>query len=392
MAASVATYALYPLEVLRVRHQATVLPNESNVSKEMILQLLQEYSSPSLVLRLSHTMVDSFLYYVLFSKAESILLTQSSELRLSIFQHFLLSQLSSMLVVVLTRPLERMIYKLQTSTNAESNPGINIYSLLEEVCSTSNGLAPSLLLCANPAIHFTVYDACKVALLEWRSRGGVPSDALSVSQQDISNRTISPVDAFIIGIISKTVATLTTYPLIRAKVVMMSDSMCDTPLGSPEEDQGEEEGSHNCPSVRSSSSSRGSLHHLDTDPICDGDVGGGEWGTEEEDVTEMDDATKQRVADIPWLQLPVGAGSMGSPSPQSRSKTSMLEALVSSVRKTMESRRRGPLADVVRMVKVMRLIASLHGLPSLWKGLSLHLLHTVLRDALTMVGTSLHML
>ena len=67
------------------------------------------------------------------------------------------------------------------------------------------GLLPALLLCSNPAIHYTVYDSIKSRMMASQSQ-----------QQRLSMR-----QAFLLGLIAKFCATLVTYPLIRAKVIMM---------------------------------------------------------------------------------------------------------------------------------------------------------------------------
>jgi adenine nucleotide transporter 17 len=72
------------------------------------------------------------------------------------------------------------------------------------------GLVPSLLLCSNPAIHYTVFDTTKAQLLRRRGK---------------SNLTM--MDAFLLGALAKFVATITTYPLIRAKVILMVTSQTD---------------------------------------------------------------------------------------------------------------------------------------------------------------------
>jgi len=71
------------------------------------------------------------------------------------------------------------------------------------------GLAPALLLCSNPSIHYTVFDVLKTNLLAYKTATKRTNPKLSVSE------------AFVLGLLSKFVATIVTYPLIRAKVLMM---------------------------------------------------------------------------------------------------------------------------------------------------------------------------
>lgn len=71
------------------------------------------------------------------------------------------------------------------------------------------GLVPALLLCTNPSIHYTVFDMTKARILERRKQKGYK---------------LSMAEAFLIGLFAKFVATIATYPLIRAKVILMVTS------------------------------------------------------------------------------------------------------------------------------------------------------------------------
>lgn len=70
-----------------------------------------------------------------------------------------------------------------------------------------HGLLPALILTSNPAINYAVYDSLKalVPLAPGKKHHG-------------------PRETFAVGMLSKFVATLITYPLIRAKVMMMADT------------------------------------------------------------------------------------------------------------------------------------------------------------------------
>lgn len=76
-----------------------------------------------------------------------------------------------------------------------------------------NGFLPALLLCTNPAIQYTMFENLKSALLQHRS-----------SQQHEAKNRLTMAEAFVSGMISKFFATMMTYPLIRAKVLLMVSS------------------------------------------------------------------------------------------------------------------------------------------------------------------------
>ncbi|KAK2633092.1 hypothetical protein EUGRSUZ_L00606 [Eucalyptus grandis] len=77
-----------------------------------------------------------------------------------------------------------------------------------------DGLGISLLLTINPSIQYTVFDQLKQRLLkekQSRSRG-----------TGSSPESLSAFSAFVLGAVSKCVATCTTYPAIRCKVTIQA--------------------------------------------------------------------------------------------------------------------------------------------------------------------------
>ena len=71
------------------------------------------------------------------------------------------------------------------------------------------GIGPALLLCSNPAINYTVYDSLRA---KWTT----------------PDTTLATLPSFLLGITAKFVATMATYPLIRAKVLLMVTSRSET--------------------------------------------------------------------------------------------------------------------------------------------------------------------
>jgi solute carrier family 25 (peroxisomal adenine nucleotide transporter), member 17 len=81
---------------------------------------------------------------------------------------------------------------------------------LRHVLQFWRGLWPALLLCSNPAIHYTVYDAVKARYISRRGAGRT-SD-------------LTMYEAFLLGWIAKFISTIATYPLIAAKSKLMATS------------------------------------------------------------------------------------------------------------------------------------------------------------------------
>lgn len=72
------------------------------------------------------------------------------------------------------------------------------------------GLEPALILSCNPAINYAAFDTMKAVLLRTR--------------EELHGRDIA-----VLGITSKFLATIVTYPLIRAKVIMMAGADKQSP-------------------------------------------------------------------------------------------------------------------------------------------------------------------
>ena len=87
---------------------------------------------------------------------------------------------------------------------------------LQSIASLWNGLVPAILLCSNPAIQYTMYDTLKSWLMLHRQKQNQTGE---LNRTQISK--LSMWESFTFGLVSKFAATITTYPLIRAKVMMM---------------------------------------------------------------------------------------------------------------------------------------------------------------------------
>ena len=110
------------------------------------------------------------------------------------------------------------------------------------------GFVPSLVLTCNPAINYTAFDLLKALWLRRiaAAEAGAASAATAAAAGDGvggsarkmpsaggaaagSEGFLNPVEAFLVAAAAKSVATLITYPLIRAKVVLMTSSSAGKP-------------------------------------------------------------------------------------------------------------------------------------------------------------------
>jgi len=230
LAATLSVTAFYPLEVLRVHLQKQ---QERQGGGSVAAEALAEVTSPErwkkLVelwqrvvfnrgagLRLVHTQVTSFLFYGLYRHITKTFFAK----RKGAWANVLASTSAAILTVLMVgTPLDGIILRLQTRTEAqteavEERPRSG--GLLSQAAKLYKGVTPALLLCLNPAIHFTVYDYLKLAILNASSRRLVTYD-------NMHEHALTAGQAFVVGALAKAIATIVCYPLLRAKVEMMTD-------------------------------------------------------------------------------------------------------------------------------------------------------------------------
>lgn len=96
---------------------------------------------------------------------------------------------------------------------SHNTSGINGY--FQRFRSLWKGLVPSLILSSNPAINYTVFESCKMQLLLYKKQRQQHHNTIQ------NNNNLNMLEAFLIGLLAKFVATIATYPLIKAKVMLM---------------------------------------------------------------------------------------------------------------------------------------------------------------------------
>ncbi|KAJ3197198.1 ADP/ATP carrier protein [Irineochytrium annulatum] len=112
----------------------------------------------------------------------------------------------------MTTPISVLTTRQQTST-ANPKPGLfqTLLSIMrdEGVARLWRGLGPSLVLTVNPAITYGVFQRLRNLLLRLRARR-----APTISPPP----SLTRLETFLLGAVTKAIATVVTYPYIMAKV------------------------------------------------------------------------------------------------------------------------------------------------------------------------------
>ncbi|XP_047338065.1 peroxisomal adenine nucleotide carrier 1-like [Impatiens glandulifera] len=220
--ALVSTTVLYPLDTCKTKYQAEVLGAHGNpkyrnvsdvfleaVSKKQLLSLYQGLGTKNL-----QSVVFQFIYFYGYSYFKKLYLRTSGKKSIGTKANLLLAAAAGACTVVVTQPLDTASSRMQTSEFGKSKELLE--TLAEGTWSEAfDGLGISLLLTTNPSIQYTVFDQLKLRHLKGRQQR-------KKSEGDKSSEALSALSAFVLGAVSKCVATCLTYPAIRCKATIQA--------------------------------------------------------------------------------------------------------------------------------------------------------------------------
>lgn len=218
--ALVSTTVLYPLDTCKTKYQAEIGAHSQQkyrnisdvfweaISNHQVLSLYQGLGTKNL-----QSFINQFIYFYGYSFFKKLYLKKSGSKSIGTKANLILAATAGACTVVVTQPLDTASSRMQTSEFGKSK-GL-WESLSEGTWSEAfSALDISLLLTANPSIQYTVFDQLKQRLLKGRpsKKNGTES----------SSEALSAFSAFVLGAVSKCVATCLTYPAIRCKVMIQA--------------------------------------------------------------------------------------------------------------------------------------------------------------------------
>ena len=116
----------------------------------------------------------------------------------------------------ITLPIDCVTTAIQTD---DKNRGafVLLGNILSEkgVGGFYKGIQAYTVLCLKPAIQYTVYEQVKKIVLAARRTG-------SNAGRKMVDESLSAAEAFLLGMVARIVATMLTYPYLRAKVMLQS--------------------------------------------------------------------------------------------------------------------------------------------------------------------------
>ncbi|BAT99261.1 hypothetical protein VIGAN_10066300 [Vigna angularis var. angularis] len=177
------------------------------ISNGQVLSLYQGLGTKNL-----QSFISQFVYFYGYSYFKRLYLDKSGYKSIGTKANLVIAAAAGACTAIATQPLDTASSRMQTSAFGKSK-GL-LKTLTEGTWSDAfDGLSISLLLTSNPAIQYTVFDQLKQRALKNKQ---------SKAEKGSSPESLSAFMAFLLGAISKSIATCLTYPAIRCKVIIQA--------------------------------------------------------------------------------------------------------------------------------------------------------------------------
>ena len=211
---AVSASILYPLEVLKTKMQAS--DDEEDENKGMVEFATNLYRKEGFQVYLNgietsafqSSMEKAFYFFAytalkqVHSVVRTILSPASVNQPMGAATNLFLGCLAEWAHLPLTLPIDALTTAIQTSKKQ------NAVALMMGILKEGNmykGIQAYYVLCFKPALQYTVFEQVKAMMLKTRK-----------------SKVLTAAEAFLLGMVARTIATMAVYPFVRAKVVMQS--------------------------------------------------------------------------------------------------------------------------------------------------------------------------
>ncbi|XP_076907768.1 peroxisomal adenine nucleotide carrier 1-like [Bidens hawaiensis] len=222
--AILSTTILYPLDTCKAKFQAEVRSNGRQKYKKLSDVLWEAVSTGQIVslyqglgTKNLQSFIAQFVYFYGYSYFKRLYQIKYNTKSIGTKANLILAASAGACTAIITQPLDTASSRMQTSAFGRSK---GLWAMLTEGSWSEafDGLGISLLLTSNPAIQYTVFDQLKQKLLDQK---------LKKAGNGSSPESLSAFSAFLLGAVSKSIATVLTYPAIRCKVMIQAADSSD---------------------------------------------------------------------------------------------------------------------------------------------------------------------
>ncbi|BGP18958.1 hypothetical protein JCM10213_002884 [Rhodosporidiobolus nylandii] len=200
------------------------LPHKHTSAREMVFRILKEGGPMAFYRGFGANMLNSFsmqfAYFYFYTLVRTTYMKKFPQRAMTTATELSLGALAAALGQIFTIPVSVIATRQQLAHKTLSFRRAVQHILRDDgITGLWRGLKPSLVLCINPAITYGMFERLKVLLLK-------------------PGQKMTPFKAFLLGALSKTLATVVTYPYIMAKTRLQAGA------GEDDEDEDDEKAPH----------------------------------------------------------------------------------------------------------------------------------------------------
>ncbi|KAG6617326.1 Mitochondrial Carrier (MC) Family [Phytophthora cinnamomi] len=220
------TSILYPLDTLKTRIQsgASLLPDEegegeSTDAKPNRQLALVKSLYQGIQYKAAESSTSKFLYFYAYTMLAQMVAPKDGR-PIGTLTDLGIGYLSELCHLPVTMPMELVGTRMQTGS--ESGGILQILrSIVKEsgVGGLYKGLGAYFVLCLQPAIQYTVFERLK---------------GLYLRRFKQASQALGALEAFVLGAVARSIATLVLFPYIRAKVLMQANKKKQTAVDDAE--------------------------------------------------------------------------------------------------------------------------------------------------------------
>ncbi|KAI4343223.1 hypothetical protein MLD38_027751 [Melastoma candidum] len=225
------TTLLYPLDTCKTKYQAEARSHGQRKYRNLSDVLLEAISSrqffslyQGLGTKNLQSFISQFVYFYGYSYFKRLYLRKSGSKSVGTKANLILAAAAGACTAIITQPLDLASARMQTSEFGKSK-GLWKTITGDNWSDVFDGLGISLLLTSNPAIQYTVFDQLKQRLLARKQM---------TAKNGSSSVVLSAFSAFVLGAVSKSIATVLTYPAIRCKVMIQASDPIENGTEKPQ--------------------------------------------------------------------------------------------------------------------------------------------------------------
>jgi hypothetical protein len=209
VADSVSCVLLYPLSSVKTQMQVEPGTSASEIAlrwyKESPMRIFWGVRSSTI-----KSAQQKFQYFYIYSLLKELYFRRTGK-KPAVLVELTIGYLSALGGLATTLPLESTVTRVITASKKSGGQRPSFFDTFmdqlqnEGFLSFYNSIFPAVLLCINPAITYVIFEVLKARLLKARK---------------VQSEVLSTYEALVVSVIAKSIATITTFPLMRAKVML----------------------------------------------------------------------------------------------------------------------------------------------------------------------------